>query len=159
MPREIQGEVVESLTIGQHHFQIEKLPEPVQRGAGLRHYMLWQDGRPSYGGAWHYTLDGARRRAERVADQSRASLESRLTVQVNLLEREVASLGTEARELAEALRSALATIEDYIAYQHDGDPDREDARLMCEMDINEFAEDGRLVRARAVLAAYEGERT
>jgi len=57
--------------------------------------------------------------------------------------------------LEKALREAVATITDYVEYQHDGDPWTEDARTMGEMDINEYATDGRLAIARAALG--EGE--
>ena len=55
-------------------------------------------------------------------------------------------------ELVEALSKAVATIEDYVGYEHDGDPWSEDARVMGEMDINDYANDGRLEKARAALA-------
>lgn len=57
--------------------------------------------------------------------------------------------------LEKALREAVATITDYVEYQHDGDPWKEDARAMGEMDINDYATDGRLAAARAALG--EGE--
>lgn len=53
--------------------------------------------------------------------------------------------------LQAALAEAVATIEDYLTYQHDGDPWREDARTMGEMDINEYQRDGRLARAKELL--------
>lgn len=56
--------------------------------------------------------------------------------------------------LREALRSCLEVIDDYLAYDHDGDPWKEDARLMREMEIDDFARDGRLERARAALSAH-----
>lgn len=65
-----------------------------------------------------------------------------------------ADLSGEVRELVEAHRIALATIDDYLAYEHDGDPWKEDARAMGEMDINDFATDGRLERCRAALAKF-----
>lgn len=55
--------------------------------------------------------------------------------------------------LENALREAVATITDYVEYQHDGDPWTEDARAMGEMDINDYATDGRLADARALLTA------
>lgn len=55
--------------------------------------------------------------------------------------------------LVEALRSAVATIENYLAYEHNGDPWTEDARAMGEMDINDFSRDGRLDDAKDLLAA------
>jgi hypothetical protein len=55
--------------------------------------------------------------------------------------------------LVEALQGALAVIDDYLAYDHNGDPWTEDARTMGEMDINDYKHDGRLENARAALAA------
>jgi len=57
------------------------------------------------------------------------------------------------KALVEALGASVATIEDYLAYEHDGDPWTEDARAMREMDIDDYAKDGRLTNARAALAA------
>jgi hypothetical protein len=59
---------------------------------------------------------------------------------------------TAVAELIEAHKLALATIDSYLAYSHDGDPWKEDARAMGEMDINDFARDGRLQRCRAAIA-------
>lgn len=56
-------------------------------------------------------------------------------------------------QLVAALKDALATIDDYLAYEHNGDPWTEDARAMGEMDIDDYERDGRLERARAALAA------
>jgi hypothetical protein len=58
---------------------------------------------------------------------------------------------TREQTLYMALRDAVATIEDYLAYTHDGDPWKEDARTMGEMDINDYAADGRLRRAKELL--------
>jgi len=47
-------------------------------------------------------------------------------------------------------------------YEHDGDPWTEDARAMGEMDIDDYAKDGRLTNARTALAAakkYTGGET
>jgi hypothetical protein len=71
--------------------------------------------------------------------------------------REDARLIAAAPELLEALKGALATIEDYLAYNHNGDPWTEDARLMGEMDVNDYKRDGRLDRARAAIAKATGE--
>lgn len=53
--------------------------------------------------------------------------------------------------LREALSGAVSTITDYIEYEHDGDPWTEDARAMREMDIDDYATDGRLEAAREAL--------
>ena len=53
--------------------------------------------------------------------------------------------------LLAALKEALATIEDYLDYEHNGDPWTEDARSMGEMDVNDYKRDGRLDRARAAI--------
>ena len=57
------------------------------------------------------------------------------------------------KALVEALEEAIATIADYVDYEHDGDPWTEDARAMGEMDIDDYAKDGRLTNASAALAA------
>jgi len=57
------------------------------------------------------------------------------------------------KALVEALGASVSTIEDYLAYEHDGDPWTEDARAMREMDIDDYAKDGRLTNARAALAS------
>lgn len=57
--------------------------------------------------------------------------------------------------LVEALNDSIATIEDYLDYEHDGDPWTEDARAMGEMDIDDFKRDGRLERAKSALAAFQ----
>lgn len=56
-------------------------------------------------------------------------------------------------QLVEALKSALAVIDDYLNYEHNGDPWVEDARAMGEMDIDDYSRDGSLEKARAALAA------
>lgn len=56
-----------------------------------------------------------------------------------------------AGELEQELQSALAIIDDYLAYKHDGDPWAEDARAMGEMEINSYGSDGRLAKARKLL--------
>ena len=61
-----------------------------------------------------------------------------------------------APDLLEALKDALATIEDYLGYEHNGDPWTEDARSMGEMDVNDYKRDGRLAHARAVIAKATG---
>lgn len=55
-------------------------------------------------------------------------------------------------ELATALEGALSVIQDYLEYEHNGDPWTEDARAMGEMDIDDYQRDGRLDAARATLA-------
>lgn len=59
---------------------------------------------------------------------------------------------TEAERLRDALQTAVETIQDYLAYEHDGDPWSEDSRAMGEMDINDYAKDGRLDYALSLLA-------
>ena len=63
----------------------------------------------------------------------------------------VAALQAENVRLREALEGALSTIEDYASYYHDGDPWSEDARVMGEMDIDDYMRDGRHAAARAAL--------
>ena len=67
-----------------------------------------------------------------------------------------ARLMAAAPDLLAALTAALVIIDDYLAYKHDGDPNEEDARLMGEMDINDYARDGRLAAARAAIARATG---
>lgn len=63
-----------------------------------------------------------------------------------------------AEQLQVALSEAVKVIEDYLAYEHDGDPWREDARVMGEMDINDYGQDGRLAHAKALLEGWTGAR-
>lgn len=58
---------------------------------------------------------------------------------------------SEIDQLRSALRAAVATIQDYLEYKHDGDPWCEDSRAMGEMDINDYATDGRLEYALKLL--------
>lgn len=58
---------------------------------------------------------------------------------------------TENEKLRSALRAALETIADYLSYIHDGDPWSEDSRVMGEMDINDYAIDGRMQYALDLL--------
>ncbi|MBB3997256.1 hypothetical protein [Aureimonas pseudogalii] len=58
-------------------------------------------------------------------------------------------------ELRSALREALSVIDEYIAYEHDGNPDTEDAREHNEMEINRYERDGRLDAAKALLTCSE----
>lgn len=61
-----------------------------------------------------------------------------------------------APDLLAALQTALAVIDDYLEYEHDGDPWTEDAREMGEMDIDDYRRDGRLESARAVILKATG---
>lgn len=67
--------------------------------------------------------------------------------------RAIESASSPNKELVKALQGALAVIDDYLAYDHNGDPWTEDARTMGEMDINDYQHDGRLDAARAALHA------
>lgn len=87
---------------------------------------------PSCGGSGHYG-DAARR-----AIDGEANLEP-----------------TETEKLRSALRAAVDTIQDYLAYEHDGDPWKEDSRAMGEMDINDYGRDGRLDYALSLLSALD----
>lgn len=58
---------------------------------------------------------------------------------------------SETDQLRSALRTAVDTIQDYLAYKHDGDPWSEDSRTMGEMDINDYEIDGRLAYALSLL--------
>lgn len=59
---------------------------------------------------------------------------------------------SETEKLRSALEAAVETIQDYLAYSHDGDPWEEDSRAMGEMDINDYGRDGRLDYALSLLA-------
>lgn len=58
---------------------------------------------------------------------------------------------SELEQLRSALAKALAVIDDYLAYRHDGDPWTEDARQHGEMRINDYERDGSLAAAKALL--------
>lgn len=58
---------------------------------------------------------------------------------------------TREERLKAALENAVAVINDYLAYEHNGDPWNEDARLMGEMEINDYGRDGRLSAALELL--------
>lgn len=61
-------------------------------------------------------------------------------------------LEAELERVRGALTEALAVIDDYLDYRHDGDPWTEDARQMGEMRINDYGRDGSLTAAKALLA-------
>ena len=55
-------------------------------------------------------------------------------------------------EMVAALEKALAVIADCVDYEHNGDPWTENAFDMGELDIHEYAKNGELENARAILA-------
>ena len=59
--------------------------------------------------------------------------------------------------LREALREAVSVIEDYLSYRHDGDPTREDARTMGEMEIDDYGRDGRLAAAVGLIGTTRSD--
>ena len=59
------------------------------------------------------------------------------------------------KELEEALRTLLASVDDYIEYEHDGDPFSEDARVMGEMELNEINNSGELSKIKQLLKGEE----
>lgn len=65
----------------------------------------------------------------------------------------IRALLDERDALVEALTGAVAVITDYLEYEHDGDPWKEDARAMREMDIDDYENDGRLAKAVAAIEA------
>lgn len=70
-------------------FQLEKLLEPRLVGSGARPYRLWRDGRPSTGGQWQYTIEGAKAEAARRSDYDLYSQIARLRLRVVNLERQL----------------------------------------------------------------------
>lgn len=56
--------IVKQWTEFGHTFIIERLAEPRQQGASLRHYRLWDNGHPAAGGQWHAELESAEARAQ-----------------------------------------------------------------------------------------------
>jgi hypothetical protein len=63
----------------------------------------------------------------------------------------------EVRALVGHLSEALRVIKDAAEYQHSGDPWEENAFDMGELDLHDFAKDGRLDAARKALAAFPKE--
>lgn len=65
-----------------HSFRIERLEEPVQRGATLRTHRLYCDGEPALGGQWHTSVESAQERASYICQSTLYSrirwLENRL---------------------------------------------------------------------------------
>lgn len=89
--------VVEEWTEFGHTFTIEKIDPPVRKGAGDRHYRLWCNGEPAYGGQWHYTIESARRRASYVLAFTYQKRIATLELMVNNLEKQVHDLIRSAR--------------------------------------------------------------
>jgi hypothetical protein len=98
------------------------------------------DGKPKFGTGWCFA---------RLRD-SMATMPLYAAPQPEATQGDVAVVNA---QLVEALTGALAVIDDYLAYDHNGDPWTEDARTMGEMDINDYKHDGRLDAAHAALAA------
>jgi hypothetical protein len=61
-----------------------------------------------------------------------------------------------ADDLVKALEEALAVIQDCVGYSHSGDPWEENAFDMGELDIHDYARDGRLEAARGLLGRVKG---
>lgn len=58
-------------------------------------------------------------------------------------------------ELKKAFAELLSASIEYIEYEHDGDPDKEDARSMGEMMLNELNEDGSINKFKKLLKESE----
>lgn len=86
------GEIVADWTEFGHHFQIEKLDPPVQKGSGLRHYRLWDGGEPALGWQWCYDVESAKSRAEYLLNSSYIRRIEFLERRVHELEAENATL-------------------------------------------------------------------
>lgn len=85
----LQGEVVAEWVEFGHHFQIEKLLEPLRRGASDRYYRLWDNGHPHSGGQWHYDIAGAKSRARYALICDYAGRIAFLELEVNSLRRQL----------------------------------------------------------------------
>lgn len=63
----------------------------------------------------------------------------------------IAKAERERDEALRELRRAAAVIQDYLGYEHSGDPWEEDAREMHEMDIDDYGREGHLERVLKLL--------
>ena len=71
--------------------------------------------------------------------------------EVDFLQSQLKAERERVRELEEAFKPLVDAAFDYIEYEHDGDPNSEDARAMSEMDLDQMHEDGSLQRCRELL--------
>lgn len=60
--------------------------------------------------------------------------------------------------MAAAFEKLMFVVDDYISYEHDGDPWTEDARAMGEMEIDELNESGEFEEFKKILASPEVQR-
>lgn len=87
------GTIIHEFSENGHHFQVELLTEPNITGRGnKRPYRLWHNGTPALGGQWHYTIDGALRRAQYVMQGHYAEKIACLERQVVECERRIAAV-------------------------------------------------------------------
>ena len=79
-----------------HSFEVEKLDPPVKRGAGDRHYRLYDHKTPVLGHQWYYTLADAQAGAEYLLNADYISRIVFLENRVRVLERQIIMLSTPA---------------------------------------------------------------
>lgn len=58
------GKIVLAWRVAGIRYRIEKLVEPIRKGAGVRTHRLWRNNEPCSGGQWHYDVKGAIWRAD-----------------------------------------------------------------------------------------------
>ena len=96
-------------------------------------------------------LDRAYAAVDRCVEQLAAERAAREAAEAAL-----AAMRAQCEGLATALRCALAVVDDYLEYDHNGDPWLEDARVMREMEADDAKRDGRLDAWRALLGGSAG---
>jgi hypothetical protein len=69
----------------------------------------------------------------------------------------VMKLEAENKELVKALEVCLMGIKEYLEYEHDGDPWREDSRAMGEMQLDNMKRNGEYDFAIKALQRVKGE--
>jgi len=87
---EVRGEIVHRIVEDGHVFEVEKLPAPFMKNGYARNFRLWKDAKPCVGGQWHYTRDGAIRRARYELEEGYKARITFLEMMVSCLERKLA---------------------------------------------------------------------
>ncbi len=104
-------DIIKQWTEFGHTFIIERLAEPRQQGASLRHFRLWDNGHPAGGGQWHVDLESAEARAQYVLRGDYAD-------RISWLEQRVQTLDNHRATFIAAFDALIAEV-DHICY--DGD--------------------------------------